>query len=193
MIPPSPSQPVLHIKNMVCDRCRMSVAQILQRRGIEYSHIDLGEAHLARPLTDDQLTHLHDDLAQVGFELIGDRQSQLVEQIRLAVLDYVADRALMEHTKLSTYLSERFARNYATLSAAFTEIRGMTIERFCILQKVERVKELLVYDELTIAEIAFRLHYSSPAHLSAQFKQVTGLSPSDFKRMGGKRRALDAI
>ena len=117
----------------------------------------------------------------------------LVEQIRTAVLDYLDDRALMEKWKLSAYLSDRLAKSYTLLSSAFSAARGMTIERFFILQKVERAKELLIYDELTMSEIAFRLNYSSPAHLSGQFKQVTGLSPSEFKRLGGKRQPLDQL
>jgi transcriptional regulator len=132
-------------------------------------------------------------LEQVGFELIDDQRSVLVEQIRTAVLDYVGDRALMEKWKLSAYLSDRLAKSYTLLSSAFSAARGMTIERFFILQKVERAKELLIYDELTMSEIAFRLNYSSPAHLSGQFKQVTGLSPSEFKRLGGTRHSLDQL
>ena len=186
-------QTVLHIKNMVCDRCRMAVEQLLQRHEVAFDRVELGKAVLPRPLTDDQLTHLRHDLEQVGFELIDDQRSVLVEQIRTAVLDYVGDRALMEKWKLSAYLSDRLAKSYTLLSSAFSAAHGMTIERFFILQKVERAKELLIYDELTMSEIAFRLNYSSPAHLSGQFKQVTGLSPSEFKRLGGTRHSLDRI
>ena len=186
-------QTVLHIKNMVCDRCRMAVEQLLQRHEVAFDRVELGKAVLPRPLTDDQLTHLRHDLEQVGFELIDDHRSVLVEQIRTAVLDYVGDRALMEKWKLSAYLSDRLAKSYTLLSSAFSAARGMTIERFFILQKVERAKELLIYDELTMSEIAFRLNYSSPAHLSGQFKQVTGLSPSEFKRLGGTRHSLDQL
>ena len=186
-------QTVLYIKNMVCDRCRMAVEQLLQRHEVAFDRVELGKAVLPRPLTDDQLTHLRHDLVQVGFELIDDQRSVLVEQIRTAVLDYVGDRALMEKWKLSSYLSDRLAKSYTLLSSAFSAARGMTIERFFILQKVERAKELLIYDELTMSEIAFRLNYSSPAHLSGQFKQITGMSPSDFKRLGGKRHPLDRI
>ena len=186
-------QTVLHIKNMVCDRCRMAVEQLLQRHEVAFDRVELGKAVLPHPLTDDQLTHLRHDLAQVGFELIDDHRSVLVEAIRQAVMDYVADRALMEKWKLSAYLSDRLAKSYTLLSSAFSAARGMTIERFFILQKVERAKELLIYDELTMSEIAFRLNYSSPAHLSGQFKQITGMSPSDFKRLGGKRHPLDQL
>lgn len=186
-------QTVLYIKNMVCDRCRMAVEQLLQRHKVAFDRVELGKAVLPRPLTDDQLTHLRHDLEQVGFELIDDHRSVLVEQIRTAVLDYVADRTLMEKWKLSAFLSDRLAKSYTLLSSAFSAARGMTIERFFILQKVERAKELLIYDELTMSEIAFRLNYSSPAHLSGQFKQITGMSPSDFKRLGGKRHPLDRI
>ena len=184
---------VLYIKNMVCDRCRMAVEQIFRRNDLAFDHIELGKVYLHETPTADRLSHLRHDLEQVGFELIDDQRSVLVEQIRTAVLDYVGDRALMEKWKLSAYLSDRLAKSYTLLSSAFSAARGMTIERFFILQKVERAKELLIYDELTMSEIAFRLNYSSPAHLSGQFKQITGMSPSDFKRLGGKRHPLDRI
>ena len=186
-------QTVLYIKNMVCDRCRMAVEQIFRRNDLAFDHIELGKVYLHETPTADRLSHLRHDLEQVGFELIDDQRSVLVEQIRTAVLDYVGDRALMEKWKLSAYLSDRLAKSYTLLSSAFSAARGMTIERFFILQKVERAKELLIYDELTVSEIAFRLNYSSPAHLSGQFKQVTGLSPSEFKRLGGTRHSLDRI
>lgn len=186
-------QTVLYIKNMVCDRCRMAVEQIFRRNDLAFDHIELGKVYLHETPTADRLSHLRHDLEQVGFELIDDQRSVLVEQIRTAVLDYVGDRALMEKWKLSAYLSDRLAKSYTLLSSAFSAARGMTIERFFILQKVERAKELLIYDELTMSEIAFRLNYSSPAHLSGQFKQVTGLSPSEFKRLGGTRHSLDQL
>ena len=186
-------QTVLYIKNMVCDRCRMAVEQIFRRNDLAFDHIELGKVYLHETPTADRLSHLRHDLEQVGFELIDDQRSVLVEQIRTAVLDYVGDRALMEKWKLSAYLSDRLAKSYTLLSSAFSAARGMTIERFFILQKVERAKELLIYDELTMSEIAFRLNYSSPAHLSGQFKQITGMSPSDFKRLGGKRHPLDQL
>lgn len=185
---------ILHIKNMVCRRCRMVVQQILTDLSIPYSTVELGEVHLLQPLNADLYTHLRERLSQVGFELIGDRRSHLIEQIRAAVLDYVHDRSLMEKWKLSAYLTDRLHMSYSLLSSAFSESRGMTIERFCILQKVERVKELLVYDELSMAEIAFRLNYSSAAHLSGQFKQITGMSPREFRKLGGEHRhALDEV
>ena len=186
-------QTVLYIKNMVCDRCRMAVEQIFRRNDLAFDHIELGKVYLRETPTADRLSHLRHDLEQVGFELIDDQRSVLVEQIRTAVLDYLGDRALMEKWKLSAYLSDRLAKSYTLLSSAFSAARGMTIERFFILQKVERAKELLIYDELTMSEIAFRLNYSSPAHLSGQFKQVTGLSPSEFKRLGGTRHSLDQL
>ena len=186
-------QTVLYIKNMVCYRCRIAVEQIFRRNDLAFDHIELGKVYLHETPTADRLSHLRHDLEQVGFELIDDQRSVLIEQIRTAVLDYVGDRALMEKWKLSAYLSDRLAKSYTLLSSAFSAARGMTIERFFILQKVERAKELLIYDELTMSEIAFRLNYSSPAHLSGQFKQVTGLSPSEFKRLGGTRHSLDQL
>ena len=123
----SSPQTVLHIKNMVCDRCRMAVEQLLQRHEIAFDRIELGKAVLPRPLTDDQLTHLRHDLEQVGFELIDDHRSVLVEDIRRAVLDYVEDRTLMAKWKLSAFISDRLAKSYSSLGAVFASARGMTI------------------------------------------------------------------
>ena len=131
-------QTVLHIKNMVCDRCRMAVEQLLQRHEVAFDRVELGKAVLSRPLTDDQLTHLRHDLEQVGFELIDDHRSVLMEAIRQAVMDYVADRALMEKWKLSAFLSDRLAKSYSSLGAIFSAARGMTIERFFICKSGTR-------------------------------------------------------
>lgn len=184
----------LHIKNMVCGRCKMVVEQLFERLGLPVRSIELGEVVFAEDLTPEQLTLLEDELVALGFELISDRRARLVDRIRNAVIAYISDPQIMARQKLSDYLADQLHINYATLSNTFSTDRGITLERYAILQKIERVKELLIYDELTIAEIAFRLHYSSAAHLSAQFKSVTGMSPRDFRQMRpGRRIPLDQV
>lgn len=184
---------VLRIKNMVCRRCRMAVEQIFTQLHLPFSAVELGEVRLERPLSEEELEQLSAALEAVGFELLNDKRAQLVESIRHAVMDYIDAPPSAHHPTLSAYLSEHLRQSYATLSSLFSEAEGITIERYAILQKVEKVKELLVYDELSLKEIAFRLNYSSPAHLSAQFKQVTGMPPGEFKRMGGHPKGRDQV
>lgn len=185
--------PSLHLKNMVCRRCVMAVEQIFSQLHLPFEGVELGEVRLTRPLTDEEMQQLSVALEAVGFELLSDKRAQLVEAIRLAVMDFLNLPPAEQHDKLSAFLVNRLHQNYSTLSGLFSEAQGITIERFAILQRVEKVKELLVYDELSLKEIAFRLNYSSPAHLSAQFKQVTGMPPGEFKRMGGRPIPRDRV
>ena len=172
---------VIHIKNMVCNRCKMVVEQLFERLNLPTRSIELGEVVFAHDLTPDQTAQI-------------DRRARTIDQISTAVIAYVSDPHLMGKQNLSDFLSDRLHTNYATLSTLFSTDRGITIERYCILQKIERVKELLIYDELTISEIAYRLHYSSAAHLSAQFKSVTGMSPRDFRNVRPSHRiSLDEV
>ncbi|MDO5075632.1 MAG: AraC family transcriptional regulator [Bacteroidales bacterium] len=187
------STTTLHIKNMVCNRCKMVVEQLTARLGLPLESLDLGEAVFAQSLTPEQLSTVRKELEAAGFEIISDRRSRMVDGIRTAVLEYIASPKTMANFKLSEYISSQLNCNYATLSNTFSADRGITIERYCILQKIERVKELLIYDELSIAEIAYQLNYSSTAHLSAQFRSVTGMSPRQFKQMGGRRIPLDQV
>ena len=185
---------VLHIKNMVCNRCKMVVEQLFERLNLPTRSIELGEVVFAHDLTPDQTAQIEQELSLLGFELISDRRARTIDQISTAVIAYVSDPHLMGKQNLSDFLSDRLHTNYATLSTLFSTDRGITIERYCILQKIERVKELLIYDELTISEIAYRLHYSSAAHLSAQFKSVTGMSPRDFRNVRPSHRiSLDEV
>lgn len=175
------------IKNMVCRRCIMSVGEAFRACGVEPLHVGLGRVELARALTQAESEAVRARLASYGFEVLDDRRSRLVEQIRVGVIEYVRhDAGAQGFTRLSDYLSDKCRREYSLLSKIFAEERGMTIERYCILQKVERAKELLSYGELTVSEIADSLRYSSVAHLSAQFKAVTGMSPTEFRRRGGQ-------
>lgn len=169
----------LLIKNMVCPRCITAVKTLLVAEGLTPTEVQLGEVEIAEEPTAAQKAHLSAALQEMGFELLDDPRTQLVEQLRVAVLEWV--RMEGEHPNLSEYLFGRFSKDYSTLSKLFSEVRGITIERFAILHRIEYAKELLCYSRQTMSEIAYTLGYSSPAHLSAQFKQITGMSPKTFR------------
>ena len=169
----------LVIKNMVCPRCVAAVRAILADNGLAPAEVRLGEAETTQPITEAQKTRLAAALQEAGFELLDAPRAQLVEQIRLAVLEWVHMEG--ERPNLSDWLPRRIGKDYSTLSKLFSEVRGITIERFAILHRIEYAKELLCYNRQTMSEIAYTLGYSSPAHLSAQFKQITGMSPKAFR------------
>lgn len=185
---------VLHIKNMVCDRCIKSVTNILCSLSIMHKPVKLGEVTISTALTLELKTSLKQKLEDEGFELIDDKKSKLIEQIKKQLVLVLQSEITNKKFKLSKYLGDNLHHDYSYLSNLFSSTEGKTIENYFINLKVEKIKELLVYDELTISEIAYRLGYSSSAHLSNQFKQVTGLTPSYFKSLGNlKRRSLSAI
>lgn len=182
----------LLIKNMVCPRCISAAKTILESEGLTVKSISLGDAEIKEDLTGEQRLSLARKLHGIGFELLDDPRSQLVEQIRVAVQQWV--RMDEERPKLSDYLSRHLNKDYSTISKLFSEVRGVTIERFSILHRIEYVKELLCYSQLSTSEIAYRLGYSSPAHLSSQFKQVTGMTPKVFRELEKPGRTpLDAL
>lgn len=182
----------LLIKNMVCPRCISAVKDILVSEGLTVSSISLGDAEIEEELTDEQRLSLARKSHDIGFELLDDPRSLLVEQIRIAVQQWV--RMPVERPKLSDYLSRHLNKDYSTMSKLFSEVRGITIERFSILHRIEYVKELLCYSQLSTSEIAYRLGYSSLAHLSSQFKQVTGMTPKEFRELEKPDRTpLDAL
>jgi AraC family transcriptional regulator len=181
----------LYIKNMVCDRCRMSVERVLDNLKAPYRRVDLGEVELANEPTERFLEDFKQQIEPLGFELIEDRNSRIISRIKAAAIDLV--RKKPSKYKLSTYLSELIGKDYNSLSALFSSVEGTTIEHFLILQKIEYVKELLAYDELSLSEIAGKLQYSSVQHLSNQFKKITGLTPSHFKSLRSMRISLDKI
>ena len=187
---------VLHIKNMVCPRCVETVTSILQNNGFQVESVKLGSAEIDRPPSDLQLEQLAAELQARGFELLHDRKSQIVEQVKSEIIQWVHhnvdDQKLTEN--LSDYLAKKIRMDYSALSHVFSASAGITIEKFTILQKIEKVKELLSYDELNVSEIAFQLGYSSVAHLSSQFKKETGMTPGQFKKLKDQdRRTLDSI
>lgn len=184
----------LYIKNMVCHRCILVVAEEMKKLGYPVIDVQLGEVTLDRMISEAEKQAIGRHLSDFGFELIDDRKSQLINQIKIQIIDVVQNKDSELNVNLSEFLSSRLHKEYSVLSSLFSEVEGTTIEQYFIAQKIEKVKELLVYDEMTLSEIAFRLHYSSVAHLSNQFKKVTGLTPSHFKKIkANKRQALDKV
>ena len=176
----------IYVKNMVCDRCKLAVAKVLRDVGLTPTDIRLGVVTVAGRLGESEIRRLRPALRALGFDLLEDRQKQTVERIRCAVIELVHYRDGKSDVNLSEYLSSSLGIDYSVLSKLFSESEGMTIERYFILQKIERVKELLFYGEMSLGEIAFKMNYSSTAHLSAQFKSVTGMTPTQFKTTGRK-------
>lgn len=184
----------LFIKNMVCNRCIMVVRNELEKLGISVRHVGLGEVLLEEELTPEEKVNLDKVLLPLGFEVIDDKKSRVIEKIKNIIIELVHYHENDSKTKLSDVLSSKLHHDYNYLSNLFSEVEGTTIEKYFIAQKIEKVKELLVYDELSLSEIAFRLNYSSVAYLSNQFKKVTGLSPSHFKQIGkDRRKPLDEV
>jgi len=172
----------------------MVVKSELEKLGIKLLNVDLGEVTLDKILDEQQKSLIKNALAPLGFELIDDKKSRLIEQIKTLIIGLVHYNNNGLKINLSDYLSDKLHHDYNYISNLFSEIEGTTIEKYFISQKIEKVKELLVYDELSLNEIAFRLNYSSTAHLSSQFKKVTGLTPSHFKEIKtSKRKPLDKV
>jgi AraC-like DNA-binding protein len=184
----------LFIKNMVCNRCIMVVQNELDKLGLDVKNINLGEVTLDKELTADEKNKLDKTLISLGFELIDDKKSRIIEKIKNIIIDLVHHHDNDTKSNLSDVLSNQLHHDYNYLSNLFSEVEGTTVEKYFIAQKIEKVKELLVYDELSLSEIAFRLNYSSVAYLSNQFKKVTGLTPSYFKQIReDKRKPLDKV
>lgn len=179
---------------MVCNRCIMVVKSELDKFGLVARDIQLGEVDLEREISKEEKSDLDKALQNLGFALIDDKKSQLIGKIKSTIVELVHQHNGELKKNLSDYLSEKLNQDYKYLAGLFSEVEGTTIEKYFIAQKIEKVKELLVYDELTLSEIAYRLNYSSVAHLSSQFKKVTGLTPSYFKNLRTmKRKPLDEV
>jgi AraC-like DNA-binding protein len=175
---------------MVCIRCKLVVKDELTKLGLKYITVDLGEADLVDSISPAQREQIRSALLQSGLELMDDKKSVLIQKIKNVIIETVHYSEEPLTINFSQFLSEKLNHNYTYLANLFTEAQGMTIEQFLIGHKIERAKELLVYNELTLTEIAYKLHYSSVAHLSAQFKKVTGLTPTFFKNLKGIRRSM---
>lgn len=184
----------LLIKNMVCPRCISSVQNIFDKLNIAAIRVEMGEVFLSEKLDKQQLKNLETELQQVGFELIESRFNKIVEDIKKRCIDYLNLGMDNENLKLSSFITKELAYDYSYLSDIFSSIESKTIEQYFIQQRIEKVKELLVYDQLSLTEIAYQTGFSSVHHLSAQFKKVTGLTPSYFKKIGDKKRkSIDNI
>lgn len=184
----------IFIRNMVCDRCRFAIEGILDDMDVPYVAVSLGEADLGDTELDEfQLIEFQKKAEALGFELIGDRKSRLIEGIKTNIIALLQEPPDERKVKLSTYLADRLFHDYSYLSSLFSSVEGVTIEQYFINQRIEKAKELLVYDELSLTQIAYRLGFSSLAHLSGQFRKVTGQSPSQFKalRDSSLRQPLD--
>ncbi|MDH6354014.1 AraC family transcriptional regulator [Dysgonomonas sp. PH5-45] len=182
-----------YIKNMVCPRCILAVKSVFENYNIELAHIQLGEVITSEAVDDAAIVLVKADLEALGFELLDDENKKLIEQIKLIIIEQIHYKQ-DQHQTISDLLASRLHRDYSSLSKLFSATTGITIEQFTILQKIEKAKELLSYNELTLGEIAFRLGYSSVAHLSAQFKRITGLTPTQFKNQNKEnRRFIDKL
>ncbi|MDH6359083.1 AraC family transcriptional regulator [Parabacteroides sp. PF5-9] len=184
----------IYIKNMVCNRCIMVVKSELDKLHIHPLSISLGEVVVEEKLSVETEKLLKSRLESLGFSWIDDRKARLIEQIKTTIIELVHKESIQLKINLSDFLSEKLKHDYNYMSTLFSQVEGITIEKYFIAQKIEKVKELLVYNELTLSEIAFKLNYSSTAHLSAQFKKITGFTPSHFKTIKeNKRKPLDEI
>ncbi|MCH7399394.1 AraC family transcriptional regulator [Belliella sp. DSM 107340] len=178
----------IYVKNMACESCKLVVKEALEELDIEVEKVDLGEIDTKEDVSDEDKKKLNDKIKKVGLELLEKRQGILIEKIRKVIIDYVYNSEDKPHRNFSVLLSEELNNSYPYLANFFSEIEATTIEQYIIALKVERIKELIIFGEDTLSEIADKLHYSSVAHLSAQFKKVTGLTPSHFKALKEKRR-----
>jgi AraC family transcriptional regulator len=185
----------IYIRNMVCDRCVKSVRHIFEKMDISVEEIRLGVVYTEAELTDAQIKVVKEMLKDEGFEWMDDQKAKMVELIKSLIIQLVQKADLDEmKSNLSTYLSKMLLKDYHYLSQLFSSMENTTIEQYFILQKIEKVKEWLVYDEYTVSEIAFKLGYSSVSHLSGQFKKITGFTPSEFKQFKDHyRKPLDKV
>ncbi|MBL7111387.1 MAG: AraC family transcriptional regulator [Bacteroidales bacterium] len=173
---------------MVCIRCQMVVKSELEKLGLHYVDVKIGEAEIIENILPEQLDQLDIALRKSGLLLMDSKKSILVEKIKIAIIELVHYTEEQIKVNLSDYLSENLNHDYTYLANLFSEVKGITIEKFYLTHKIEKVKELIVYNELSFTEIAYMMRYSSVAHLSNQFKKFTGLTPSHFKKLKNKRR-----
>ncbi len=179
---------------MVCNRCKMVVKAELEKQGFDPVKVDLGEVEISGDLTTKQIQIIDETLMQFGFALLDSKRSKIIERIKILIVDLVHNKNSQLKTNLSVYIGDNLQQEYNYLSNLFTQVEGTTIEQYFISQKIERVKELIVYDELSLSEISYQLNYSSVSHLSKQFKKVTGLTPSHYKNLKEyKRKPIEEL
>jgi AraC-like DNA-binding protein len=174
---------------MVSNRCKIVVKDELKKLGLHFMVVDLGEVDIMEDITLEQREQLKQALHDTGLELMDDKRSVLIERIKNVIIEMIHHSDEMIKINFSHFLSEKLSHDYTYMANLFSEVQGTTIEQFIISHKIERIKELIIYDELNITEIAWKMNYSSVAHLSNQFKKMTGLSPSHFKQLKNKRRS----
>ncbi len=174
---------------MVSGRCKMVVKEELKKLGLHFIVVDLGEVEIMENITEETRVELKAALLNAGLELMDDKRSVLIEKIKIVITEMIHYSDELPTVNYSDYISQKLHYDYTYLSNLFSEVKGITIQQFIIIHKIERIKELIIYDELNITEIAWKMNYSSVAHLSNQFKKVTGLSPSHFKQLKDKRRS----
>lgn len=179
---------------MVCDRCKMAVIRELEKQKIPFTKVELGEVELMETVDNIKLKNFRNGIEILGFELIDDKKSKIIGKIKAEIIKAIHQRDQKIKVNFSAYLSEKIGKDYSSLSSLFSEVEGTTIEQYMIHQKIERAKELLVYNELSLGQIADQLNYSSVQHLSNQFKKVKGLTPSHFKNLRShNRKPLDKV
>ncbi|MEB8344509.1 AraC family transcriptional regulator [Flavobacteriaceae bacterium KMM 6898] len=174
---------------MVSNRCKTVVKEALKKLGLHFIVVDLGEVEIMEDLLEEQRTQLKSTLLNAGLELMDDKRAMLIEKIKNVIIEMIHHSDEVIKVNFSNFLSEKLDYGYPYLASLFSEVQGTTIEQFIIIHKIERIKELMIYGELNITEIAWKMNYSSVAHLSNQFKKVTGLSPTHFKKLKDKRRS----
>ncbi|MCR9228748.1 MAG: helix-turn-helix transcriptional regulator [Flavobacteriaceae bacterium] len=177
----------LYIKYMVSLRCKMVVKEELKKLGLHYVNIDLGTIEILEDITDFQRDALRKNLKKYGLELLDDKRKIIIEKIKSLIIELIHYSDELPKVNYSDYISEKLGYDYTYLANTFSEVKGITIQQFIIIHKIERIKELLLYDELNLTEISYLLHYSSVSHLSNQFKKITGLTPSYYKKLKKKR------
>lgn len=177
----------IYIKYIVSLRCKMMVKQELEKLGISYVVVELGMVEFLEDITPQQREQLKINLLNSGLELLDDKKSILIEKIKNVITEMIHFSDEIPKVNYSDYISEKLGYDYTYLANVFSEVKGITIQQYIIANKIERVKELLLYNELTLSEISYKMHYSSVAHLSGQFKKVNGLTPTFFKQIGQKR------
>jgi len=178
----------LYIKHMVSLRCKMMVKNELKRLGLRYVVVELGMVEMLEDITEKQRQQLKENLSKSGLELMENKKAILIEKIKSLVIEMIHYSDEFPKQNYSDYISQKLGYDYTYLANTFSEVKGVTLQQFIITHKIERVKELILYDELNLTEISYKLHYSSVAHLSNQFKKITGLSPSFFKQLKEKRQ-----
>ncbi len=179
---------------MVCPRCITSVEQILKSNNLRAKYVRLGEVELEKKPTAGQLKNFTQKLLETGFELLDDQKTQLIELVKNLLIQKVQNGNVEEHFSLTKFIGEKVFKDYSSISKLFSQLEGITLEQFFNLQKIEKVKEWLIYNEQSLTQIAFNLGYSSTQHLSSQFKNLTGLTPSQFKQLGAlHRKSIDNI